>query len=73
MIGSHAPQQQMGPHGRRSMRKPKAAPTRTRSKLCKLILKELQKMKPGGVVGSYRCPIIIEGDGAITNEIVRDF
>jgi len=74
-IESQAPQlQRAGPSGgRRRTKKRNAAPTRTRAKLRTLVSKELRNMKPGRGAGSYRCPIIIEGDGAISYEIVRDF
>jgi hypothetical protein len=36
-------------------------------------MKELPNMEAARRAGSYRCPIIIEGDGAITYELTGKF
>ena len=54
-------------------REPKQ-PTRTREKLRKLILQRIKQMKPSQHQGgTHQCPFKIEGENAISYEIVRDF
>ncbi|GFH55956.1 hypothetical protein CTEN210_12433 [Chaetoceros tenuissimus] len=66
-------QQQSIPVKGRKLKTEPSHPTKTRSRLRKVVKEELNKMQRGSEDSDYRCPVKLVGDGAINYRTIENY